>query len=291
MSANDRQVGGDHYKVKDGEQHWDRIYRLFGPGYLIGCATKYIERYQKKGGEQDLEKAMHYIEKLKELEYGSAPPAAAPYDFLTAVVAFNEMYGLGAQQRPVNLGPERVEQFLRAIKDEVSEGDELLEKMQEASEMTTMVEMADWLGDLIVYATSELMRWGLPVNRVLQIIMESNFSKLGANGKPMLKDGKVVKGPNYYKPEPMLAKLLFDLGVPLDLPQPPLEQEIGFREPPIPLAPEESNRYWQNEGFYGDGTSLWKCRACRTLGRLAGRPANAHGCGGHPQPIPGALKG
>src|SRR6266576_2674736 len=59
---NDRQVGGDHYKTKSGIQHWD----LFGPDYLIGYATKYM-RWWKKGGVQDLEKAIHVVEKLKEI--------------------------------------------------------------------------------------------------------------------------------------------------------------------------------------------------------------------------------
>ena len=71
MRANDRQIGGDHYKKagKTGEEHWDRQYRLFGPGYFVGCATKYIERYRDKNGKADLEKALHFIEKLIELEY------------------------------------------------------------------------------------------------------------------------------------------------------------------------------------------------------------------------------
>jgi hypothetical protein len=67
-SANDRQVAGDHYKVFEGEQHWDRIWRLYGRGYFIGCATKYLERYPFKNGIQDLEKAKHFIEKLIELD-------------------------------------------------------------------------------------------------------------------------------------------------------------------------------------------------------------------------------
>ena len=80
MPANDRQVGGLHYKMsKDGEEHWDRQYRLFGRGYFIGCATKYIERAHLKNGRVDLEKAIHFIEKLMELEYpdmGLPPPPA-----------------------------------------------------------------------------------------------------------------------------------------------------------------------------------------------------------------------
>lgn len=69
MNPNDRQVGGDHYRRAEGEQHWDRVYRLFGSGYFIGCATKYIERYQDKNGKEDLEKAVHFIQKLISLEY------------------------------------------------------------------------------------------------------------------------------------------------------------------------------------------------------------------------------
>ena len=77
--ANDRQVGGDHYD-KNGEQHWDRQYRLYGRGYFVGCATKYIERYQDKNGKQDLLKAVHFIEKLIELEYPVSIIAADDLD-------------------------------------------------------------------------------------------------------------------------------------------------------------------------------------------------------------------
>jgi hypothetical protein len=67
MSANARQVGGDHYKT-GGEEHWDRQWRLYGRGYFVGCITKYIERYHEKNGLQDLQKAQHFLEKLIELE-------------------------------------------------------------------------------------------------------------------------------------------------------------------------------------------------------------------------------
>lgn len=71
MSANDKQVGGDHYK-KGGEEHWDRQWRLYGRGYFVGCITKYVERYHEKNGLQDLEKAAHFLEKLMELEKAKA---------------------------------------------------------------------------------------------------------------------------------------------------------------------------------------------------------------------------
>lgn len=67
--ANKIQIGGDHYKQDGGaEEHWDRQWRLFGAGYFVGCITKYVERYQKKNGLQDLLKARHFLDKLIELE-------------------------------------------------------------------------------------------------------------------------------------------------------------------------------------------------------------------------------
>jgi hypothetical protein len=68
MSANETQIGGDHYKT-GGEEHWDRIWRLYGRGYFVGCITKYVERYHKKNGFEDLKKARHFLDKLIELEY------------------------------------------------------------------------------------------------------------------------------------------------------------------------------------------------------------------------------
>ena len=68
MNVSSYQVGGDHYQT-EGEQHWDRMWRLYGRGYFVGCATKYIERYHLKNGKQDLLKAIHFLEKLIELEY------------------------------------------------------------------------------------------------------------------------------------------------------------------------------------------------------------------------------
>lgn len=74
MSANNMQIGGDHYK-HGGEEHWDRQWRLYGRGYFVGCITKYVERYHAKNGIEDLRKAAHFIEKLIELE---AVPASVP---------------------------------------------------------------------------------------------------------------------------------------------------------------------------------------------------------------------
>lgn len=63
MKSNNTQVGGDHYK--SAYQHWDLVLTT-QMGYLEGCATKYIARWRKKGGIEDLRKAQHYVQKLKD---------------------------------------------------------------------------------------------------------------------------------------------------------------------------------------------------------------------------------
>jgi hypothetical protein len=76
--ANDYMVGGDHYRKCGGEQHWDRIWRLYGHGYFVGCITKYLERYKEKDGMKDLYKARHYLQKLIELEEAQARKEGSP---------------------------------------------------------------------------------------------------------------------------------------------------------------------------------------------------------------------
>ena len=66
MSANDRQVGGDHYKGDS--QHWDWAWDN-DLDYFQGQITKYVARWKDKNGIQDLQKAQHFLEKYIELEY------------------------------------------------------------------------------------------------------------------------------------------------------------------------------------------------------------------------------
>lgn len=65
-NPNTKQVGGDHY-VKQPIQPWDFI-AANNIGFLEGNAIKYLSRWKEKGGVQDIEKALHYIEKLLEVE-------------------------------------------------------------------------------------------------------------------------------------------------------------------------------------------------------------------------------
>ena len=78
-----------------------------------------------------------------------------------------------------------------------------------AEPMEVAVAIADLLGDIVVYCRSEALKYGLPLEEVLDVIMDSNESKLGADGKPIYDaNGKFLKGPNYWKPEPRIKALL-----------------------------------------------------------------------------------
>lgn len=64
-TANSMQIGGNHYKTA--REHWDLCIAIgMGPPYLACTATKYIARWRKKNGLQDLQKALHYVNKLLE---------------------------------------------------------------------------------------------------------------------------------------------------------------------------------------------------------------------------------
>lgn len=68
--ANDRQVGGQHYNKLGNFQVWD-AWHYWNLNPFQAVVLKYIVRYKDKGGIEDLKKAIHYIEKLMELEYGN----------------------------------------------------------------------------------------------------------------------------------------------------------------------------------------------------------------------------
>ena len=66
--ANSKQVSGSHYSDKE-IQPWDYIHAN-NLCYFTGNCVKYVSRWSNKGGIDDLKKAIHYLEKLIELEQG-----------------------------------------------------------------------------------------------------------------------------------------------------------------------------------------------------------------------------
>lgn len=105
---------------------------------------------------------------------------------------------------------ERLAGFKDILKEELDEVDEIIRKAgagDPPEEILTA--LADWLGDIQVYCASEMRKFGLDNSVVLSIIMASNRSKLGRDGKPLYDArGKVMKGPDFFPPEPEIRRYI-----------------------------------------------------------------------------------
>lgn len=122
---------------------------------------------------------------------------------IEAVTKFHESYGLGIEHTPkanlpkniselrFNLMKEENEEYLQATRDE------------------DLIEIGDALGDMLYILCGTIIAHGFQdkIESIFDEIQRSNMSKLGTDGKPIFrKDGKVLKGPNYFKPD--LKKIL-----------------------------------------------------------------------------------
>ena len=132
--------------------------------------------------------------------------------FARRIAAMNAMYRLPAHQqlKITRDTADRLGKFKKTLVDEVNEIDEIIAAARSgAPSIETAVAIADVLGDIVVYCRSEALKYGIPLEDVLDIIMDSNESKLGADGNPVYdENGKFLKGPNYWKPEPRIRELL-----------------------------------------------------------------------------------
>ena len=66
--ADKRQEGGRHYKAANpSQEHWNLVV-AYGWDYFTAQVIKYMMRWEKKGGIQDLKKARHFLDKLIEIQ-------------------------------------------------------------------------------------------------------------------------------------------------------------------------------------------------------------------------------
>ncbi|MDT0608195.1 nucleoside triphosphate pyrophosphohydrolase family protein [Croceitalea rosinachiae] len=117
---------------------------------------------------------------------------------IEAVKSFHEAFGLGILKKPTaNLGMAKNELRFNLMDEENKE-------YLEAAKEGDLVEVADALGDMLYILCGTILEHGMQykIEEVFNEIQRSNMSKLGANGKPIYReDGKVLKGPNYFKPD------------------------------------------------------------------------------------------
>jgi len=116
---------------------------------------------------------------------------------IAAVKEFHSAFGLGINEKPIaDLGEAKNLLRFNLMKEEN-------EEYLEAANNNDLTEVADALGDMLYILCGTIIEHGMQhkIEEVFDEIQSSNMSKLGADGKPIYReDGKVLKGPNYFKP-------------------------------------------------------------------------------------------
>ncbi|WP_394757876.1 hypothetical protein [Flavobacterium sp.] len=116
---------------------------------------------------------------------------------IKSVHEFHSAFGLGINTLPTgDLGENKNLLRFNLMKEEN-------EEYLEAVTNNDLVEIADALGDMLYILCGTIIEHGLQdkMESVFDEIQRSNMSKLGEDGKPIYReDGKVLKGPNYFKP-------------------------------------------------------------------------------------------
>jgi len=119
-------------------------------------------------------------------------------DKILAVKEFHRAFKLDYLDKPkADLGIDKNKLRFNLMKEENQE-------YFEAANNNDMVEVADALGDMLYILCGTIIEHGMQhkIDEIFSEIQNSNMSKLGADGNPIFReDGKVLKGPNYFKPD------------------------------------------------------------------------------------------
>jgi predicted HAD superfamily Cof-like phosphohydrolase len=129
---------------------------------------------------------------------------------LSSVAEFHSTFGMRVEEKPTMVLSEAEMSLRHSLMAE--ENDEYLEAVRAGD----MVEVADALGDMLYILCGTIISHGMQdvMADVFRTIQASNMSKLGPDGQPIYRaDGKVLKGPQYFKPD--IAGALKGAGVEL----------------------------------------------------------------------------
>lgn len=122
---------------------------------------------------------------------------------INKVKDFHEKFGIINNTNPQLIGSKGYQlRYDLAIEE--------LQEYKNACQQGNLIEVADALGDQLYILIGTILRHGMQdiIEDVFNEIHASNMSKLGEDGKPVIReDGKILKGKNYFKPD---LKKIFD---------------------------------------------------------------------------------
>ena len=108
---------------------------------------------------------------------------------------FMKTFGQEVKNKP-SFGSDKINKLrIDLIKEE-------LEELTEAMKNNDLLEVADALTDILYVTYGAGHSFGINLDKCFDEVQNSNMSKLDENNKPIYNDaGKVMKGPNYFKPD------------------------------------------------------------------------------------------
>jgi predicted HAD superfamily Cof-like phosphohydrolase len=122
---------------------------------------------------------------------------------MTAVAEFHITFELPMADRPQR----RIDPSLAALRVELLR--EEFEEFVLASAESDTVALADALGDIVYVVYGTALTYGIDLDAVIREVHRSNMSKLGPDGRPVMReDGKVLKPPGYSRPD--INRVLLD---------------------------------------------------------------------------------
>jgi len=112
-----------------------------------------------------------------------------------SVKIFMEKFGQIVRTKPQFPDEETMQLRLNLIKEELSE-------LEDAMKTKNLKEIADALTDILYVTYGAGYAYGIDLDKCFEEVQKANMSKLGEDGKPIFNEqGKVMKGPNYIKPD------------------------------------------------------------------------------------------
>lgn len=161
-----------------------------------------------------IEPTLHQAAVQAEFELGLPPKPLSTRrrrrgqsEAMVAVAQFHQAFGLPFETRPQRrISNALVELRVDLLREEV-------EEFVDAATKIDTVGVADALADIVYVAYGTALSYGIDLDAVIREVHRANMSKLGPNGRPLLRDdGKVLKPPTYMPPD--VQRVLLD--------QPPL---------------------------------------------------------------------
>jgi predicted HAD superfamily Cof-like phosphohydrolase len=114
---------------------------------------------------------------------------------------FHEVFGLAHPDHPTPIPPDLAAVRQRLLDEEVGEVSEAAAAVQSDPSPQRLADLARELADVVYVAYGTAISHGFDLDAVIAEVHRANMSKLDDNGRPILDNGKVQKGPNFRPPD------------------------------------------------------------------------------------------